>query len=244
MNNNFNGSETKGEERPKAMVVINPNNPTGRILTRKEMEEIIVFCVENKLTLIASEVLQNLVHEGEFLSFRKVVSEMPHPYNKLELFSTHSASKSNLFNSGARAGYLDLMNIDPHVKGQIYKHISMDICSGIPGQIMMDLTLTPPSLKDGFFSQEFIRRYNESIVMSKNIHKQIVKDFGDQLLTSKLFSFDQPNAGFTFFLNFNLKYLFKKKNNKLLMSSESLCDTYSNKLFKAMNILCTPGNGK
>lgn len=226
------------------MVVINPNNPTGRLLTRQEMEEIVIFCVENSLALIASEVLQDLVHEGEFISFRSVINSMPAPYNKLELLSTHSASKSNLFNSGARAGYLNTMNIQPDVKAQLYKHISMDICSALPGQIMMDLTLTPPSIEEGIFSHEFINKYKASIRLSKHIHREIVMDVGDTIATSKLFTFTQPKAGFTFFINFNINFISDSKNRRLLMRSEPLCDVYANRLFKEKQILCTPGNGK
>lgn len=243
LNNNFNGCETR-TQRPKAMVVINPNNPTGRLLKREEIEEIVVFCVENRLALIASEVLQDLVHDGNFLSFRNVIKSMPSPYNKLELFSTHSASKSNLFNSGARAGYLNTLNILPAVKSQLYKHISMDICSGLPGQIMMDLTLTPPSLEEGIFSREFINKYKASIMLSKHIHREIVMDVGDALASSKLFTFTQPRAGFTFFINFNVNFISDSKNSRLLMKSEPLCDVYSNSLYKEKQILCTPGNGK
>jgi len=243
LNNNFNGCETK-TQRPKAMVVINPNNPTGRLLTRYEMEEIVVFCVENRLVLIASEVLQDLVHEGEFLSFRSVINSLTAPYNKLELLSTHSASKSNLFNSGARAGYLNTLNIDPDVKAQLYKHISMDICSGLPGQIVMDLTLSPPRLEEGIFSPEFIFKYKASIKLSKHIHREIVIDVGDSIASSKLFTFNQPKAGFTFFINLNANFISDSKNRRLLMKSEPLCDVYANRLFKEKRILCTPGNGK
>lgn len=225
-------------------MVINPNNPTGRILTKEQMEEIVVFCVENRLALIASEVLQDIVHEGEFISFRSVINSMPSPYNKLELFSTHSASKSNLFNSGARAGYLNTLNILPEVKSQLYKHISMDICSALPGQIMMDLTLSPPSQEDGIFSKDFIQKYNASIKLSKKYHREIVTNFADALSSSRLFTFTQPKAGFTYFINFNTDYISASKNLKLSMKSEPLCDIYANRLFKQKQILCTPGNGK
>jgi aspartate/methionine/tyrosine aminotransferase len=243
LNYNFNGGETR-TQRPKAMVIINPNNPTGRLLTKEQMEEIVIFCVENRLVLIACEVLQDLAYIGDFISFRSVINSMPAPFNKLELFSTHSASKSNLFNSGARAGYLNTLNITPEIKNQLYKHISMDICSGLPGQIMMDLTLTPPSMEEGIFTPEFIQRYNASIRLSKHIHREIVLDVRDALASTKLFTFIAPKAGFTFFLNFNVNYICDHSaNRKVLMRSEPLCDIYTNQLFKEKQILVTPGNG-
>lgn len=226
------------------MVVINPNNPTGQILSKEEIEKIIVFCVENNLVLIASEVLQNLVHEGKFTSFRSVLKTMPHPYNKLELFSTHSASKANLFNSGARAGFLNVMNLNSQVKVQLYKHASIDICSATSGQIMMDLTFTPPTMEEGIFGQDFVDRYNNSINLSKDKNKKIVENVADSLRKSKLFSFVQPQAGFTFFINLSVKEIQKNGKTNILMGEKPLCDLYAKSLFKETKILCTPGNGK
>jgi len=138
---------------------------------------------------------------------------------------------------------LNTLNIKSDVKAQLYKHISMDICSALPGQIMMDLTLTPPTIEEGIFSREFIHKYRASIKLSKHIHREIVLDVGDFLSSSKLFNLIQPNAGFTFFINFNASFICDSKNSRLLMKSDPLCDIYSNKLFKEKQILCTPGNG-
>ena len=59
----------------KAMVVINPGNPTGAIFSEETIKKIIEFCVENKLVLIADEVYrQNIYKEGaKFVSCRKVL---------------------------------------------------------------------------------------------------------------------------------------------------------------------------
>ena len=40
----------------RGMVVINPGNPTGNVLRRKDIEEIIKICYENEIVLIADEV--------------------------------------------------------------------------------------------------------------------------------------------------------------------------------------------
>lgn len=43
---------------------------------------------------------------------KKVLSEMPKPFNKLELFSIHSISKGFSYESGIRGGYFEMTNID------------------------------------------------------------------------------------------------------------------------------------
>ena len=49
------GAKAKGVQ-PRALVVINPGNPTGNSLLRPNMEEIVRFCAKEKLVLIADEV--------------------------------------------------------------------------------------------------------------------------------------------------------------------------------------------
>jgi alanine transaminase len=84
--------------RLKAMVIINPGNPTGNILSEQNIEDIIKFCYENKLVILADEVYQNNIYSKtkKFHSFKKVLNKLPYPYNKTILFSFHSISKGYL----------------------------------------------------------------------------------------------------------------------------------------------------
>ena len=76
----------------KAIVVINPGNPTGSVLTRENIVDIIKFAKENRLIIIADEVYQhNIWAEGaKFYSFKKVMNEIG---VQTELASLMSASK-------------------------------------------------------------------------------------------------------------------------------------------------------
>lgn len=84
--------------RLKAMVVINPGNPTGNILSEKNIEDIIKFCYEHNMVILADEVYQNNIYSStkKFHSFKKVLNRLPAPYNKTILFSFHSVSKGYL----------------------------------------------------------------------------------------------------------------------------------------------------
>ncbi|CAG4946220.1 unnamed protein product [Parnassius apollo] len=78
------------------LVVINPGNPTGQVLTRENIESILNFAYKHGLLLFADEVYQdNIYAEGsEFYSFKKVVREMGEPYSsELELASFMSVNK-------------------------------------------------------------------------------------------------------------------------------------------------------
>ena len=81
----YNASKDKSEI--KAIVIINPGNPTGQVLTRDNIEAVIKFAAEKKLFVFADEVYQHNVYaEGSaFHSFKKVMFEMGAPYSGLEV---------------------------------------------------------------------------------------------------------------------------------------------------------------
>jgi alanine transaminase len=80
-----------------SMVVINPGNPTGNLLSEQNVKDIIKFCYNHKLFLLADEVYQGNIYteKKKFISFKKVLREIGHPYNQVSLASFHSISKGN-----------------------------------------------------------------------------------------------------------------------------------------------------
>lgn len=56
-------------------MVINPGNPTGQVLTRQNIEDIIKFAHKNRLFLLADEVYQDNIYDkdSKFFSFKKVI---------------------------------------------------------------------------------------------------------------------------------------------------------------------------
>ena len=59
----------------RAIVIINPGNPTSQVLTKENIEKIIKFAYDHNLMILADEVYQdNIYGEGcEFYSFKKVI---------------------------------------------------------------------------------------------------------------------------------------------------------------------------
>jgi alanine transaminase len=63
----------------RALVIINPGNPTGQCLTEANMREIIDFCHQERLVLLADEVYQTNIYMPEqrpFHSFKKVLCRL------------------------------------------------------------------------------------------------------------------------------------------------------------------------
>ncbi len=148
----------------RALAVINPGNPTGQCLTIENMKAVVRFCLKEKLVLVADEVYQeNIWKKGmEFHSFKKVLCMMGDEAKGLEMFSFHSVSKGFFGECGRRGGYMEMVNIHPEVKQELYKLSSIDLCSNTDGQIMMSCMVAPP--KPGDVSYELYESERRSIL--------------------------------------------------------------------------------
>lgn len=131
---------------PRAICIINPGNPTGQVLSLENIQQIVKWAYEKKLFILADEVYQDNVYaEGaKFHSFKKVAFELGSPYNQMEIASFHSTSKGYMGECGARAGYYELVNVDPLVRAELQKLSSAQLCSSVMGQACLDVVVNPP----------------------------------------------------------------------------------------------------
>ncbi|XP_022671124.1 alanine aminotransferase 1-like isoform X1 [Varroa jacobsoni] len=157
---------------PRAIVIINPGNPTGSVLSEANIKEIIKFAHKYKLVLLADEVYQHNVWIGKFYSFRKVHYEMGAPFNKSELVSFMSCSKGFMGECGLRGGYMELVNFDPEVKKVLLKSISAKLCSTVLGQAAMDCVVKPPVQGDP--SYELFVKEKEAVLEQLRIKAKMV----------------------------------------------------------------------
>ena len=51
-------------DKTRALIINTPNNPTGAVLTRKDLEEIADFAVEHDLIVFSDEVYEHFVYDG------------------------------------------------------------------------------------------------------------------------------------------------------------------------------------
>ncbi|XP_023236007.1 alanine aminotransferase 2-like [Centruroides sculpturatus] len=131
--------ESRKHCQPRALVIINPGNPSGFVLTREDIQEIIRFAYNENLFILADEVYQYNVYDenSKFISFRKVLTEMGPPYSEMELASFMSGSKGFMGECGARSGYCEIINLDNGVREMLMKSLTAKLCPTILGQIVM-----------------------------------------------------------------------------------------------------------
>jgi aspartate/methionine/tyrosine aminotransferase len=144
----------------RAIVIINPGNPTGASLAEEDIKAVIDFAAQEKLVVMADEVYQTNVFIGKFHSFKAVLRNMqkadPEKYKYVELASLHSISKGMVGECGHRGGYFELVGFDPEVVEQIYKFVSISLCAPVIGQCLVELMVNPP--KEGQPSYELYKQ--------------------------------------------------------------------------------------
>ncbi|XP_068017215.1 alanine aminotransferase 1-like [Melanerpes formicivorus] len=130
---------------PKVLCVVNPGDPTGHVLSRQNMVDIIQLVAEENLLLLADETEQDRAFDPDqpFVSFKRVLWEMGAPFSStIQIISFYSLSKA-LGGGGFRAGFFELVNIDPRVlKGFYTWGLSVYPC--IVGQVMLETALDLP----------------------------------------------------------------------------------------------------
>jgi alanine transaminase len=130
--------------RPRAIVVINPGNPTGAVLDERNIEVVLEFARARQLAVLADEVYQdNVYREGaRFTSFAKVLARLG--WSEVSLFSFHSTSKGYLGECGHRGGYVECRHVPVEVQAELTKLQSVALCANTAGQIVLFLQVRPP----------------------------------------------------------------------------------------------------
>lgn len=156
----------------RAIVVINPGNPTGASLSKEDIESVIKFAAEEKLVLMADEVYQTNVFIGTFTSFKKVLRDLQKTqlgeFENVELASLHSVSKGMVGECGHRGGYLELVGFDEEVVAQMYKFVSIMLCPPVIGQCIVECMVNPP--REGDESYELYKKEYDGIY--KGLHER------------------------------------------------------------------------
>lgn len=115
--------------RVKYMILTNPNNPTGTVLRRKALEEIVDIANENDIVLVSDEIYDEIVYNGaHFTSIGQIAKGVSH-------IILHGASK--VFDAtGFRLGYMVFPEQDKK---------SMSIRDKILDYAQMRLSLNTPA---------------------------------------------------------------------------------------------------
>ncbi|XP_028260433.1 alanine aminotransferase 2-like [Parambassis ranga] len=158
----------RGKCEPRAVYISNPGNPTGHVQDRKSIQKVIEFAAAQRLLLLVDEVYQDSVFGQEFISYKKVLFEMGRRYAEtVEMVSFHSLSCACVGECGLRAGYMEVVNMDPEVMHFVDTMLCTDISTPVTGQLALDLMLNPP--RPGDASSD---AYTQEILLTRTMLSQ------------------------------------------------------------------------
>eukprot|EP00803_Ostreobium_quekettii_P006212 evm.model.scf_208.1 EVM.evm.TU.scf_208.1 scf_208:26666-34103(+) len=161
----------------RAIVYINPGNPTGQCLSYANLQELIKFAHEEKVVLLADEVYQENVYQDKlpFVSSKKVLMEMGGDAARdVELISFHTVSKGSPGECGLRGGYAEFTNMHPDTMAELYKAVSINLSPNTVGQVSMSLLVNPP--KPGDVSYDQYKQEREAEIASLRRRAHLVTD--------------------------------------------------------------------
>lgn len=124
-------------DRTKAIVIINPNNPTGSLYPREVLQQVVDIAREHQLIIFSDEIYDRLVMDGE--THTSIASLAP------DLFCvTYSGlSKSHMI-AGFRIGWMILSGrkdiAQDYIEG-IKMLSNMRLCSNVPAQSIVQTAL-------------------------------------------------------------------------------------------------------
>ncbi|MBE6764901.1 MAG: aminotransferase class I/II-fold pyridoxal phosphate-dependent enzyme, partial [Ruminococcaceae bacterium] len=127
----------KVNSRTKAIVIINPNNPTGALYPKAMLEEIVEIARENQLMIFSDEIYDRLIMEDE--EHVSIASLAP------DLFCvTYSGLSKSHMVAGFRIGWMILSGNKAMAKDYIQginMLSNMRLCSNVPAQSIVQTAL-------------------------------------------------------------------------------------------------------
>ncbi len=129
--------ESKINANTRAIVVINPNNPTGAVYPKETLEGIIEIARHHDLVIFVDEIYDQVLYDGhEHISMASLAEDV--------LFVTFNGLSKNHRACGYRAGWLIVSGDKEHALDYIeglYMLASMRLCSNVPGQLAIQTAI-------------------------------------------------------------------------------------------------------
>ena len=207
--------KSKITPRTKAIVLINPNNPTGVVYPKEILEQIIELARAHGLLIFSDEIYDRLVMDGiEHVSTASLAPDLP-------VVTMNGLSKSHCL-CGYRCGWMVISGpreLTEDYRQGIVKLTSMRLCSNTLAQIVI-----PAALED-------MATPTSMVAPGGRIYEQ------REACTRELAKID----GLSFVKNEAAFYLFPKLDvKKFNITSDKV---FARDLLHATNILLVPGSG-
>ncbi len=123
--------------RTRAIVLINPNNPTGAVYSRDLLEQVVALAREHNLVILADEIYDKILYdEAQHTSVASLADDV--------LFFTYNGLSKNYRAAGYRSGWM-IISGAKHRARDLIEGIemlaSMRLCANVPAQLAIQTAL-------------------------------------------------------------------------------------------------------
>lgn len=201
--------------RTKALVVINPNNPTGMLYSKEVLEELVQVAREFGLLAFVDEIYDRLVMDGlEHISLASLAEDIP-------VVTMNGLSKSH-FLCGYRCGWMVISGprrLTEDYRQGIIKLTSLRLCANALAQIVI-----PAALKDMETPASAVRKGGRLYEQREATVRELSKING--------ISFVKNNSAFYIFPKLDVEKFQIRDDRK-----------FASDLLHVTDILIVPGSG-
>jgi len=128
--------EQKINAKTKAIVIINPNNPTGSLYPEHILNSIIDLARTHGLIIFSDEIYDKTIYEGKHIAIASLAQDVP--------FVTFNGLSKNYRSCGYRAGWLilsgNLEAMADYIEG-LTLLATMRLCANVPAQFGIQTAL-------------------------------------------------------------------------------------------------------
>ncbi|RMF16466.1 MAG: pyridoxal phosphate-dependent aminotransferase [Gammaproteobacteria bacterium] len=129
--------ESKITERTKALVLINPNNPTGAVYSREILEGLLEIARRHKLIVLSDEIYDKILYDGaKHIPTASLADDL--------LILTFNGLSKNYRAAGYRSGWMIIsgakLRATDFIEG-LEMLAAMRLCSNVPAQLAIQTSL-------------------------------------------------------------------------------------------------------
>lgn len=182
-----------------ALLIINPDNPTGMVYPREILQEFVAIAEEYNLFLIADEIYAKLAFDMEsFISIAELAKDVP-------TMIMRGLSKEVPW-PGSRCGWLEFYNVD---KDKAFEHYAQSIEEAKMTEVCS--TTLPQAVLPKILGDV---RYPKHLAARREKYARRAKEAAEILNASPALSVVEPKGAFYLPVTFTEEYLQQNLNTK------------------------------
>jgi alanine-synthesizing transaminase len=184
--------------KTKAIVIINPNNPTGALWPKETLEKIIKIAKEKNLVVLADEIYDEIIYEKEkHFPIASLSNDL--------LFLTFGGLSKNYYFPGIRSGWL-LVSGNKKIAKDYIEGLNilsnMRLCSNIAGQLAIK-----PALEK---RHRILKKHKEELKKQRDLAYKLINQIPGLSST-------RPKATFYIFPKIDIKKFNIKDDEKFVL---------------------------